>query len=284
MGEESLESKGQPLPPVEESAASAGTLNRKDPSDNTANVEFQQTLKTDSSAAESVGLESKSDFNEEVYSASGSGEKKAKSADNEQGSANKPGLQVLTEEEQKVVESLAARDREVRSHERAHASVGGQIAGPASYTFKRGPDGVSYAIGGEVSISVGAVSGDPEATIRKAQQVQQAALAPADPSPADRQIAASAAQLALEARAELLQQGVEERETEREASAQQAEEAKNSEEALNEGEEAKEQEELRSDEQLSESGQRNSDVNRRLLDISATDDTPTVGGVLDQLI
>jgi hypothetical protein len=84
--------------------------------------------------------------------------------------------------------------------------VGGQYAGAPSYTFKRGPDGQSYAVAGEVPIDTSVIPGDPQATIEKMQQVQRAALAPADPSPQDLKVAAQAAAKANEARGELLQQ------------------------------------------------------------------------------
>lgn len=103
----------------------------------------------------------------------------------------------LTEEERKVVDELRARDAEVRRHEQAHKAVAGQYAGAISYTFQQGPDGKRYAIGGEVPIDVSAIPGDPEATIAKMQVVIRAALAPAEPSAADRAIARAAqAQLA----------------------------------------------------------------------------------------
>lgn len=108
-------------------------------------------------------------------------------------------------EDQKVIAELSARDREVRAHEAAHAAVGGQYAGAPSYTFQKGPDGVSYAVGGEVSISTSAIANDPEATIAKAQQIKAAANAPADPSPQDRQVAAQAAQLEQQARTDLVE-------------------------------------------------------------------------------
>ena len=57
-----------------------------------------------------------------------------------------------------------------------------------------------------MSISTGGVPDDPEATIAKAQQIQRAALAPADPSSQDRAVAAGAASLELQALAELAQQ------------------------------------------------------------------------------
>lgn len=112
----------------------------------------------------------------------------------------------LSEEEQKQVAELRQRDAEVRAHEAAHRAAGGQHAGGVSYTFQTGPDGKRYAVGGEVPIDVSPVKGDPEATIRKMQQVRQAALAPAQPSSADRQVAAKAAQLEQKARAELAEQ------------------------------------------------------------------------------
>ena len=105
--------------------------------------------------------------------------------------------------EQEQIQQLAARDREVRNHERAHAAVGGQYAGAPRYEFQRGPDGVSYAIGGEVSISTSPVNGNPQMTIEKAQIIKRAALAPAEPSAQDRKVAAEAMQMEMEARVEL---------------------------------------------------------------------------------
>jgi hypothetical protein len=116
----------------------------------------------------------------------------------------------FTEEEQAKLAQLAARDREVRDHERAHSSVGGTLAGAPSFSYQRGPDGVNYAVGGEVSISVGTVANDPQATLEKAEQVRRAALAPADPSSQDRQVAARASQIAVEARNELASQRIQE--------------------------------------------------------------------------
>ena len=58
--------------------------------------------------------------------------------------------------------------------------------------LKLGPDGNRYAIGGEVSIDVAPVDGDPEATIAKMEIVKAAALAPAEPSAQDRKVAAIA--------------------------------------------------------------------------------------------
>ena len=85
------------------------------------------------------------------------------------------------EQEQQQIKELKARDTEVRTHEQAHAAVGGQYAGSPSYEYQRGPDGTNYAVGGEVPIDVGIINGDPQATIDKMQTVRAAALAPAEP-------------------------------------------------------------------------------------------------------
>ena len=113
----------------------------------------------------------------------------------------------LSEQELKQVQELKTRDREVRAHEAAHLAAAGSLAiGGASYSYQRGPDGVQYAVGGEVSIDTSAVAGDPEATLEKAQRIRSAALAPAQPSSQDLNVAAQAAQLAVQARAEIGQQ------------------------------------------------------------------------------
>lgn len=116
--------------------------------------------------------------------------------------------QELSAEELEHLDWLQSRDDEVRTHEHAHASVGGQYAGAPSYDYKRGPDGNQYAVGGEVPVDVSPVADNPAATIQKMQQVRRAALAPADPSGADRSIAAQAAMQEAQARQELAQQAI----------------------------------------------------------------------------
>ena len=104
------------------------------------------------------------------------------------------------------IRKLQSRDREVRAHEAAHAAVGGAYAGSPSFTFERGPDGQTYAVGGEVKIDVAPVKGDPQATLQKARQVQSAALAPAQPSAQDLKVAQRAQAMAAKAMVELAQQ------------------------------------------------------------------------------
>jgi len=120
------------------------------------------------------------------------------------------GISRLTAEQHAEVARLAQTDRQVRAHEQAHIAAAGAVArsGP-SFTYATGPDGQLYAVGGEVSIDTSAVPGDLRATIRKAEIIQAAANAPADPSPQDRQVAAAAAQMAMQARLELAAQEAE---------------------------------------------------------------------------
>lgn len=114
--------------------------------------------------------------------------------------------QQTDQQEQKEIQELKARDQEVKTHEQAHAAIGGRYAGAPSYSYELGPDGKQYAVGGEVSIDISPIPGDPQATVQKMQQVRAAALAPAEPSAADRRIAAEAAQRQIQAQAELVQQ------------------------------------------------------------------------------
>jgi len=118
----------------------------------------------------------------------------------------------LSPEAQKMVDSLKARDREVRAHEAAHVAAGaGVVTGGAQFTQQRGPDGNMYAIGGEVGIDASPIPNDPEGTMAKARQIVSAALAPADPSPQDRAVAASARQMEAKAASELANARADER-------------------------------------------------------------------------
>jgi len=104
----------------------------------------------------------------------------------------------LTRDQQQEVQQLRQRDAQVRQHEAAHQAAGGQLTGPASFSYQTGPDGKSYAVGGEVQVSAHA-GRTPDETIAIARQVRAAALAPGDPSPADLSAASSAAQMEAQA-------------------------------------------------------------------------------------
>ena len=104
---------------------------------------------------------------------------------------------------QRLIDHFKARDTEVRAHEAAHMSVGGSLVhGAASFSYETGPDGKRYAVGGEVSIDISA-GRNPAETERKAAQIRSAALAPANPSSQDINVAAQASRMAAEAAAEL---------------------------------------------------------------------------------
>ena len=112
------------------------------------------------------------------------------------------------EERQKdaQVQELKQIEREVIAHEAAHMAAAGALGGGVSYTYTAGPDGKRYITGGEVPIQIQPGS-TPEETLRNMQQVQRAALAPADPSGQDRQVAARAAAMAAQARSEIASEG-----------------------------------------------------------------------------
>ena len=108
----------------------------------------------------------------------------------------------LPREDQARVEQLKRRDAEVRAHEAAHAGAASALGGSPSFTYQQGPDGRSYAVDGEVQVQLQRGS-TPEETIRNAQTVRGAAMAPAQPSGQDRGVAAAAAAMEAEARAEM---------------------------------------------------------------------------------
>ena len=133
----------------------------------------------------------------------GGTESREGSPENRPGTEGSQGQDDVSPEMDSLVNELRARDREVRQHEQAHQTVGGQYAGAPTYDYSRGPEGQLYATGGQVSIDTSAVSDDPRATINKMQTVRAAALAPANPSPQDIQVAQEATSKMLAAQAEL---------------------------------------------------------------------------------
>jgi len=108
----------------------------------------------------------------------------------------------LEREKQKVISDLSKRDAEVRAHEEAHANVGGEYASAPQYDLTEGPDGRQYATGGHVNIDVSEEE-EPEDTVVKADIVERAALAPAQPSPQDFKVAGEAQAMGNEAQAEI---------------------------------------------------------------------------------
>ncbi|PKQ41968.1 hypothetical protein CXP40_07450 [Pseudomonas sp. YY-1] len=141
---------------------------------------------------------------EQQADSAASGREEADREGNASNRADKPEPSPQEQRQQQLeIDDLVQRDREVRTHEQAHAAVGGQYAGAPTYSFKRGPDGQRYAVSGEVSIDTAPVPNDPEATLRKMEIVLRAALAPIEPSPQDLRVVALAQAQAAQARVEL---------------------------------------------------------------------------------
>ena len=107
------------------------------------------------------------------------------------------------------IKELELTEEEVIVHEQAHKAVGGGVTGSITYTHTEGPDGKRYINGGEVSINTkeGATA---EETLKILEKIKAAALAPADPSPQDLRVAASATAQIQQTRAEIGQQNAEE--------------------------------------------------------------------------
>lgn len=207
------------------------------------------------------------------------------------------------------IQELAARDREVRAHEQAHAAVAGQYGSSPTYSFVRGPDGVSYAVSGEVKIDTSPIAGDPEATLRKAQRLRQAANAPAEPSGQDASVAAQAAQMEQQARTELREQQALEAEERRAGDVQnQSADEETAAGSLQERAEierqrlAEEEARLQDDQErfeaeqrqldqrqaraefLNEGTRRNIDLNRRLIEIGVLNPELEIGSFLNKTV
>lgn len=199
VGQESADSRNSSIKPIEEAPQAAGAKHNKGSGAETG-------------TANGPGKES-----QEVTAGAKKADADKKTADGEPAKKNDENRLELSEEEYQQVQQLIQRDREVKTHEQAHASVGGSLAGSPSYEYEQGPDGRRYAVAGEVPIAVGTVEGDPKATIDNARQVQRAALAPAEPSNQDRSVAAQASQIEQKAMIELTELSQQKQEQEQEA-------------------------------------------------------------------
>lgn len=187
-----------------------------------------------------------------------------------------------------IIRSLSQRDAEVHAHENAHSAVGGRYAGSASYTYQRGPDGVNYAVGGEVSIDVSPIPGNPQATLEKMQLVQRAALAPAEPSSQDRKVAALASQQANQARAEIVSESRGSSSSDVDSAAEKADK-KQSEPSIGGAKSTSEKSEGKAESSSSNSSsqaanERISKINELLVAISQNDTSSASGQLLDAVV
>jgi hypothetical protein len=103
----------------------------------------------------------------------------------------------LSPEAAALVAELQARDADVRAQEAAHlVAAGGLAEGIPTFLYQQGPDGRSYAVGGEMAIDTAPVPGNPRATLAKARQIEAAALLPMDPSSQNESVASLAESMA----------------------------------------------------------------------------------------
>ena len=197
---------------VSRPAAEKGTASDKDkaktPAQNNEHIDFANIKKQAEIANSTISDQSEQEPQEKESSPEQPVAEQEEKADKNSGQDEQKSPQAEFAEQQEI-HQLSQRDREVRSHELAHAAVGGPHTGSPNYEFTVGPDGKKYATSGEVSVDLSPVSGDPQATITKLQKVHAAALAPANPSVQDTKVAAQAARLILQAQSELLAQKLE---------------------------------------------------------------------------
>lgn len=121
-----------------------------------------------------------------------------------EGSSSSPqtSAQKTGSDEFALISKLSSVDTKVRAHEAAHIAAGsGVVTGGANFSYAKGPDGKMYATGGEVPIDT-SEGKTPQETIQKARQIVAAAMAPADPSPQDYKVAATAAMMEMRAHLE----------------------------------------------------------------------------------
>lgn len=123
----------------------------------------------------------------------------------------------LDSRDQQAVDALRKIDQRVRRHEQMHVAVGGDlITGGPNFAYETGPDGKRYAVSGEVTIDT-TPARTPEETVPKARHIRATALAPPDPSPQDRSVAATASRMEAEASLEIALKAQEMRSTKSEA-------------------------------------------------------------------
>jgi len=103
----------------------------------------------------------------------------------------------------KVVQQLAAVDREAKAYEQADAAIASSDTTNRAFEYESSLDRPIYSVSGQASIDTSAVENDPRATLEKAQVIIRAALSAAEPSAADRQVVSQAKALALQAMSEL---------------------------------------------------------------------------------
>jgi len=194
--------------PTSQSAAEKGVASDRErsrtPAQNNAHVDFASISEQAELANTSISEQNQEGKDPDQRD---DHESKNSTKENEErtNSVNEEGQTRAQELEQdRVISELKSRDQEVRSHEAAHASVGGSFTGSPNFSYEQGPDGKRYAVGGEVSVDLSSVKGDPKATIAKMQKVHAAALAPVHPSIQDTRVASTATQMILQAQSELL--------------------------------------------------------------------------------
>ena len=115
-----------------------------------------------------------------------------------------PAVGEMTLEQSNELKRIQGKADKVVAHEDAHSMLGGtlMLGGPV-YQYELGSDGEVYETSGQSRIDMSPLAGNPQATIFKMQQVKRAAMAPLNPSGADRVVASQADQIENQARKQM---------------------------------------------------------------------------------
>lgn len=109
-----------------------------------------------------------------------------------------------SEKDNRIKNDFNLLDSIVRNHEQSHMdALGPYAAGIPNYSYITDSAGNNYAAGGSVKVDISTIPGDPEATLKKANSIMNAAFAPGIPSGADKNVADKAMTLAMSARKEI---------------------------------------------------------------------------------
>jgi hypothetical protein len=165
----------------------AQSLHQQDDSAKEAEIAKEQSQKVAASEAVEIEKESVTYANEQA-----------------QAETISPMIGDMTLEQANELKRIQGKADKVVSHEGAHAMVGGtlMLGGPA-FQYELGPDGEVYEASGQSRIDMSPLAGNPQATIFKMQHVKRAAMAPLNPSGADRVVASQADQIENQARNQL---------------------------------------------------------------------------------
>lgn len=118
-------------------------------------------------------------------------------------------MQYLDSRNKQTISSLSKEEVRTRLKGQIHLTAGKQYLGLPKYNFKMGVDGNQYAVSVSMNVNATPINENPIATITKMQGIYNAALAPANPSFDDVQIALQSLRTITDIRLEQMHKALE---------------------------------------------------------------------------